>query len=564
MTYTPNRRDTLAILSATALASCASEDTPVLENATKEMTENLVFAHGVASGDPDHNSLVLWTRITTSNDVETVTWKISKTKDFAVLAGSGQLIASAKRDYTLKVIAEGLETGQSYYYQFNTETISSPIGRTKTLPGGSPKSLGIALVSCSHYTFGFFNAYDAIAKDEAIDFILHTGDYIYEYGADGWGHETGEVIGRFHAPTHEIISLSDYRTRLAQYKTDAGTQAMHAAHPFLCLWDDHETTNNPWMHGAKNHNPEEGEGEWAPRRDAAVQAYYEWMPVRDPKMGEDPNAFWRSYVFGDLATLVTLESRHTARAEQIDYRKYYDTVVNEDAANALKDDIAAPNRHMISGDMQTFLTDAFKTSVETRQPWRLVGNATPIARMLIPDLDGLATLSKAGDVQMKSSSAKSLLWRAKYNLPFFSDTWDGYPWARENLYAACREVGAQDMLFLTGDSHSFWMNKLADDAGRPMGLELGTAGVTSPGVFVGNDWNKATATNLDKVFADEVDEVVWTNNFHQGYVRLEFFPNQAKVSFMAVSTVLKPSYTIKAIKETIIKQQGNSITYASS
>jgi len=561
MTYTPNRRDALTLLSATALASCAGDEKSIL----KEAAENPVFAHGVASGDPDNNSLVLWTGITTTKDVATVTWQISKTKDFAVLAGSGQLTTSAKRDYTVKVIAKGLETGQSYYYQFETDSISSPIGRTKTLPGGSPKSLGIALVSCSHYTFGFFNAYDAIAKDEAIDFVLHTGDYIYEYGANGWGHETGEIIGRFHAPAHEIISLSDYRTRHAQYKADANTQAMHAAHTLLCLWDDHESANNPWMHGAKNHNPDEGEGEWAPRRAASLQAYYEWMPIREPAPGLTRAEFWRSYVFGDLATLVTLETRHLARAKQIDEKDHFASINSQADAEKFKAEVLnEPGRKMISDKMEAFLTDAMKTSKTAGQPWRLIGNATPIARIGVPDMEKLGVLKQASLEQMQSDAAKKIVWQGKYNMPYYTDSWDGYPWAREKLYAAGRSVGVHDMLFLTGDSHSFWMNRLFDDAGDAVGLELGTAGVTSPGDFVGNGWDLETATKLDKVLGDEVEEVVWTDNFNQGYVRVELSPTEAKVSFMAVSTILKPSYTIRVLKETVIKHKGNSIEYTNS
>ena len=176
--------------------------------------------------------------------------------------------------------------------------------RTRTLPSGATESLGIALASCSNFAFGYFNAYRAIAEDESIDFVLHTGDYIYEYGADGWGAETAERLGRVHEPAHEIVSLADYRARHAQYKRDPDSQAMHATHPLMCCWDDHESTNNPWSGGAQNHQPEEGS--WNERRDASVRAYYEWMPIREPEGGLRPIDFWRVYSFGDLATLVTL------------------------------------------------------------------------------------------------------------------------------------------------------------------------------------------------------------------------------------------------------------------
>ncbi len=193
------------------------------------------------------------------------------------------------------------------------------------MPTGRLDRLGIALASCSNYAFGFFNAYDAIAKDPAIDFVLHTGDYIYEYGQDSWGGEVSRLIGREHQPAHEIVSLADYRMRHAQYKSDSGSRAMHAAHSLLACWDDHESANNPWTDGAQNHQPET-EGDWAQRRAASIQAYFEWMPVREPEWleqkGRSRMQFWRGYSFGDLATLFTLETRHTARAKQIDYMEF--------------------------------------------------------------------------------------------------------------------------------------------------------------------------------------------------------------------------------------------------
>ncbi|MBL4870833.1 MAG: alkaline phosphatase D family protein, partial [Robiginitomaculum sp.] len=333
----------------------------------------------------------------------------------------------------------------------------------------------------------------------------------------------------------------------------------------LCLWDDHESANNPWMHGAKNHNPDEGEGEWALRRAASLQAYYEWMPIREPAPGLSRAEFWRSYVFGDLATLVTLETRHLARAKQLDEKDYAASINSQADADKFKAEVLnEPGRKMISDKMEAFLTDAMKTSKAAGQPWRLIGNATPIARIGVPDMEKLGVLKLASPEQMQSDAAKKIIWQGKYNMPYYTDSWDGYPWAREKLYAAGRSVGVHDMLFLTGDSHSFWMNRLFDDAGDAVGLELGTAGVTSPGDFVGNGWDLETAIKLDKVFGDEVNEVVWTDNFNQGYVRVELFPNEAKVSFMAVSTVLKPSYTIRVLKETVIKHKGNSIVYTKS
>ena len=292
--FTVSRRTTLTTLSAAAAASAM----PALGNTASPARD--MFRHGVASGDPDATSVVLWTRISGVEEA-TVAWEVASDPGFRKVAASGQFATGAERDFTVKALAEGLKPGAPYYYRFRCKGVTSPVGRTRTLPVGPVKRLGIALASCSNFAFGHFNAYDAIARDPAVDFVLHTGDYIYEYGADGWGGEISRKLGRVHQPSHEIVSLSDYRIRHAQYKSDAGAQTMHAAKPLLACWDDHESANNPWVGGAQNHQPET-EGSWADRRNASIQAYYEWMPVREPGPGRTRAQFWRTYVFGDLAT----------------------------------------------------------------------------------------------------------------------------------------------------------------------------------------------------------------------------------------------------------------------
>ena len=248
-----DRRQTLALMAASTLGACA---TPQEQAPDIASPPSPLFAHGVASGDPRATSVVLWTRVTTDAADMAGTCQIARDNGFNDIVAERSVTAFADADHTVKFIPDGLTPGATYYYRFIFDGAVSPVGRTKTLPVGKLDKLGIALISCSNYPFGYFNAYDAIAKDPDVDVVLHTGDYIYEYGADGWGSETGTSIGRLHAPANEILSLSDYRQRHAQYKTDAGSPAMHAAHPFIASWDDHESANNPWIGGAANHQPE--------------------------------------------------------------------------------------------------------------------------------------------------------------------------------------------------------------------------------------------------------------------------------------------------------------------
>jgi alkaline phosphatase D len=536
-----------------------------------------VFRHGVASGDPDASSVVLWTRVTAEGSVD-VAWELSDTPDFKAVRKSGRFITDASRDHTAKVLARGLPAGGTFFYRFRLGTATSPTGRARTLPQGKLDRLGIALASCSNYAFGFFNAYDAIARDPAIDFVLHTGDYIYEYGGkDGWGEKVAATIGRSHAPAHEIVSLSDYRTRHAQYKTDAGSQAMHAQHTLLACWDDHESTNNPWLNGAGNHQPET-EGDWATRRAASIQAYYEWMPVREPADTTHPDRsraqFWRAYSFGDLALLHTLETRHTARAEQIDYMRHASTIVDEASAETFRKDVlGAANRPMLAPELESDLEAALARSVADGQRWRVIGCPMIIARLHVPDMVKLGVLpdprprlaaakSPAELAKLAGDPHVSLAWRGLWNLPDYTDSWSGYPWARERLYDLARRAGASDLVFLSGDSHSFWANQLVDQAGRSTGVEFGTAGISSPGDFIESGFGPEMSRKLDQVYAQHIPEVEWTDNMHQGYVRLEFGRAKGKASFVAVNSILSQQYATSVIHEVAFQREGRTVRFA--
>lgn len=499
-----------------------------------------VFRHGVASGDPDHASVVLWTRVSLEGAVP-VEWELSRSADFARITKRGSVVADGERDHTVKIVADRLPAGSTWFYRFRAGGETSPVGRARTLPSGSLQKLGIALASCSNFAFGHFNAYRAIARDTGVDFVLHTGDYIYEYGAQEWGAETARQLGRVHAPAHEIVSLADYRQRHAQYKTDPDLQAMHAAHTFMACWDDHESANNPWTGGAQNHQPDR-EGDWAARREASIRAYFEWMPVREPVAGRSRAQFWRSYSFGDLATLFTLETRHTARARQIDYTGWDQRIHSQDDADRLlAETVGAPGRAMLAPELESDLAAALRRSVDGGQPWRLIGNPMPIARTRVPDVVSLGLLPDPATTAAMSDDARVLALKGKWNLPFYPDTWDGYEWARERLYDLSRNAGAADLVFLTGDSHSFWANRLADRAGRPAGVELGTAGITSPGDFIGSGFGPDLSRQLDRAFETHNPEVLWTDNMHQGYVRLTLTPRGGEASFIAVATLTERS-----------------------
>jgi alkaline phosphatase D len=272
--------------------------------------------------------------------------------------------------------------------------------------------------------------------------------------------------------------------------------------------------------------------------------------VREPGLGRSRMQFWRTWVFGDLATLSTLETRHTARARQIDYGPYKKTINSfADAAAMERDAIGAPGRTMLASELEADLVATWTSSKQAGQPWRLIGNPMPIARTRVPDVVKLGLIPDPAKQEKPLSAALDLAWKGKWNLPFYPDTWDGYEWARERLYSQARAAGVNDLVFLTGDSHSFWANRLADASGRAAGIELGTAGITSPGDFIESGFDSQTSARLDAALAEHNPEVVWTDNLHQGYVRLVLTPQAGSASFIAVSTVTSRRYQPRLISQ---------------
>jgi len=460
----------------------------------------------------------------------------------------------------VKVLANGLQAGADYFYRFRVADAVSTTGRAKTLPKGDIDTLTLAVVSCSNYPFGHFNVYDAISLDDSVDWVLHLGDYIYEYGVDGYGGETGRTIARDHEPAHEITSLADYRQRHAQYKADPLSQRMHARHPLLAIWDDHEVTNNPWRGGAQNHQADK-EGPWETRREAALRAWFEWMPVRDPSPGHAPSDYWRHWRFGNLASLISLETRHSARAQQIEYGEHIDESTSKDEAQAfLRDVVGAENRPMLSSAMSEFLDRSLEESAQAGRPWHVLANQIPMARTHYPRLgdEHIARL-RAGTPPSSQDRLSYLKRMGDLDLPLYLDPWDGYPQSREALYRSSRSHGIEDLLVLTGDSHSFWSNSLFDDTGRPMGLELGTSGVSSPGDFV--EFGTDGAMLLDQLLAEHNREVQWTDGLHNGYVRVSLGHDLGRADYLAVDTVLEPSYRLSTLRSLPLLRQNGALRY---
>lgn len=550
------RRKVIGAIGTGSLVACA----PQVPESYSALTERAIgtFAHGIASGDPTANSVILWTRITPDNprggSVD-VTWEVSETESFNTLAASGTFATNSARNWTVKVDATRLMAGRQYAYRFKVGAHTSPMGLTKTLPDGALDKARFAVVSCSNWQHGYFNAYDHIARQDHFDALIHLGDYYYEYGADYYLNEDMRAAGRLHEPRHEIITLDDYRMRHAQYRSDPALQAVTAKMPLITIWDDHETSNDSWRTGADNHD--EGEGDWEARKEAALRAYYEWMPIRDPRPGRLKEDIFRAYEYGDLLTLVTLETRLLARNEPIVIDDYFSELRENGAddfkANVLND----PNRNMLGQTQLDFIASTLRQSKAAGKPWRMLANQVLMGKLHTPDMAPYVNEEAMVAIEQAWAGVRQFVELSKYNLPVYPDSWDGYPVARETLYSRLKTEGVEDILVVTGDAHEFWVNDLRADDDTKLGVELCTTSVSSETLraFMGEG-----VADYALLLTQSNADVRYYNALHNGYLDLELTPHSGKARMVGISTVAQQDYDVFDVASFTVKPQKNSLT----
>ena len=484
------------------------------EQAAPEPAQRL-FRHGVASGDPLTDRVVLWTRVTppatrSATGPIDVQWQIAADEKLGQIVARGTTQAAAERDFTVKVDAGSLQPGRPYYYAFTTGGEQSPIGRTKTLPDRADR-LRFGSVSCSNYPAGYFNVYRCLANRPDLDAVIHLGDYIYEFANGRYGD--GSASGRVPLPAGEASTLEDYRSRYATYRSDVDLQEAHRLHPFVVVWDDHESANDAWSGGAGNHDP--SKGDWAVRLNAAYRAYLEWMPIRESN--GTGIRLYRSFRFGDLADVVMLDTRGL-RDRQVPGNDF----------KALAD----PGRSLLGAAQEAWLFDQLRSSQRAGSRWRILGQQILFATLAFPGLP-------VGN----------------------PDLWDGYIPARNRVFDLLASDKITDVAILTGDIHSSWAFDIPRNpwngydpttGAGSVAVEFVTPAISSPPFFASAELRERAAK-----LRPLARHLKFLEGEKNGYTLIDVTRERIQAEWYHVDTVAKRSDT-EAKAASFVCERGSS------
>lgn len=546
---------------ASNFISCDNDD-DVITSPIPSNPELFGFDQGVASFDPTASQIIIWTRYSAAVGASNIIWQLAYDADFAEIVRQGEVTTDQSRDYTVSVEVQNLEADRKFYYRFIQPESAhvSDTGETLTVPV-NPDLLKLAVCSCSNFPAGLFNVYRSIADSDA-HIVVHLGDYIYEYGEGQYGtNDYTAANNRTHSPNTEILSLNDYRNRYKQYRTDPDLKKAHQKKPFICVWDDHEIANDTYKNGAENHDASEGDFE--ARKQAAIQAFSEYLPL----MTTDINRIYRSFNYGSLVNLVMLDTRVIGRDLQLSYANYY-TSSGAFNAEVFQADWLNPSRSILGTTQRDWLVAQVGASPAT---WQVLGQQVLMAKIVLP-AELLTTISQ---VQMEAAMYGSALpetfallqqqlgelamikqrmlaqdptltpaeiARLQTALPYNLDAWDGYPAEREYLYAA---FGGKKIISLAGDTHNAWHSQLKGlTATQESGVEFATASVTSPGLeeYLGAD--AATIAGFEQVIQLLIDDLQYLNASERGYLEVTFTPAAAEAQWIFANTVFQANHAM--------------------
>jgi alkaline phosphatase D len=464
------------------------------------------FTHGIASGDPLTDRLIIWTHVEGEGDTIPVTWRVARDPELSDVVASGETTAQTDRDHTVHVDVAGLEPGAVYHYGFSAAGEDSPVGRTWTLRSDADR-LRFATCSCAKHNAGFFNAYARIAERDDLDFLLHLGDYIYEASnTPAKGQTPGADIGRDFDPLGECRTLEEYRTRYRQYHRDPDVQALHRSLPIIPTLDDHELADGAWAGGSDAHDPDR-HGPWEDRKAAALRARWEWLPARPPDPGDTSRVFRRISV-GGLADVFLLDIR--SRRDQ----------------PALEPAISDPDRSILGTEQRRWLLSELDSS---NAAWRLVGSPSIMHR----------TWCEAPSDLLRTAMLKLKLMDEDGEGPD-EDQWDGYPAERDALLG--RFESLDDVVVLSADIHVCVASQLLRN-GSPVAVEITAPSLTSQNLDekLALEPRDETIVACERAFTDALDHVTWCEFSGHGYVVCDVDRERVRAEWWLVDGVLEPS-----------------------
>ncbi len=547
------------------------------------------FDHGIASGDPLQDSVILWTRFTpaaTAPDKTLIAWDIALDNNFEEIVASDVGKASIVNDFCVKVDVRGLEPDTHYYYRFRSKNSASSVGHTRTLPQTGGDKLKLAVLSCANHPAGYFHVYREVANTSELDLVLHLGDYIYEYGAAGYATENSASLGRVPQPSNDLLSLDDYRTRYAQYRSDPDLQAAHAAAPFLLVWDDHEVANDAWENGAENHSDDQGL--YLDRKLAAAKAYFEWLPIRPVDADSHasltyPSSIYRQFEWGDLANILMLDTRHEARDEPLSLESFFDTSTGSFDFQGLFTAVNNPEREMLGQAQRDWLSSAMTSSTAT---WQLLGQQVLMGRMYLPfaiasqqlsiteyaELGQLAVLAQRAQAGDPSLSAAELAFLTSNqhrltpqvlqllqapNVPYNLDAWDGFSAERELVLNLAKE-NAANLVVVSGDTHNGWANQLSTANGEYVGVEFAGSSVSSPGLEHYLNIEPSAFPAVEAGIVSMVEGLKYLNTGDRGLLILDITPEQVTAHWHYVSSILDAEYGLLESRSHSMKVLANN------
>jgi alkaline phosphatase D len=499
----------LFLLDAARLAAAVTAAGHTVLRAAPINAAGYPFSLGVASGAPLPDSVVLWTRILPdpldANSAPRLAvplrWEVAQDEAFRRVVAKGSAIATPELAHSVRVNVTGLQPGHWYWYRFMLGDAVSPTGRTRTAPGAGsmPDLLKLAVASCQHWEFGSYAAHRHIA-DSQPDLVAFLGDYIYEWGDFRLQHpQPGERIVR----RNESFTLESYRQRYAQYKTDPDLQAAHLAAPWIVTWDDHEVANDYAADRDERLSPD-----FAARRAAAYQAFYEHMPLRLPP----PQSFasvrmFQRYDWGRLARFHVLDDRQY-RAYEVCPRtgRGGSNSVTPRACPSLLD----PSRTMLGLEQESWLQEGLRSSTAR---WNILAQQTLMAQ--------------SSQVPMPGEDGGR----------FWTDGWDGYPMARQRLFDTLLKTRAGNPLVLGGDVHTFYATELRRDFNRP----ASRANPVIATEFVGTSVTSSSRPQQRTAqYVAMNPHIKYGRSDKRGYMLMEVTPKETRTRFMGLDEVRDP------------------------